>query len=1075
MFRLPVTTERELAMKRQFLSRLRNAMGWSHDRAGKYGRRSLFLEQLEARRVFTLPATLTFAEGDAIAYNGPTVDLVNDTLSFDAFIDFAGDVDSFYFAPQFTGSFTFVVGDFGNTVDPEIAVFNASTGQQIGYNDDQSVSNDDARLVINLTADVRYIIAVADLSASTAGNVSITVSAPFRTGSFLLAPDTFGDASSSVLLDVATDIDYYSISAPSDATGNLSITTVGSTFNHRLALFGANGSLIQGPLVSLNFSSVIPNQEYRIAVFASNYASSGTLNLVVNFAQSGTVVSNTLDAGPGSLRQAILDANAHPNDPGVADKIRFDIPGAGPHKIAIVSALPSITEVVEIDGSTQPGTGVTPTVAIDGAGLVGAVDGFRIFADGTVIRKLNIRKFPGDGIDVRASNVLLESNTIGTDWRGQIDLGNSGNGILILGGSDNVIESNVVSGNGLNGIAISGNAADRNTLNGNTVGARFGGNSALPNHSNGVSIVDGDLNRITNNTISGNTESGVELSGSANSNLLGRNKIGLRQSGTAALPNGGDGVLLLASGNQIGGNRVNLRNVISGNGKSGIAIRGTVASNNIVEGNYIGTNLSGTAAVANLSDGVTVAGAAGNRIGSATDAAAGNLISGNRGSGVTFSQAGSTGSLAAGNVIGLDADGLTELGNLLNGVAINGNATNVQVGGSSLTSRNVISANGSAGVFIAASATNNRVSRNSIGVNTAGSARSNGTSGVLIQGSGNTVGGATASFQNIIAGNATGITLSGASATNNAIKFNIIGTATAGNSGNGIQIVGGASENVIGPQNTIQRNATGIQVNGGSIANKITQNSIAENTNLGIDLFPSVGVTPNDAADADNGANGLQNFPLFFGNPLLIGNDLEVSFSVNSAPVNSAYPLTIEFFVSDGSSEGSRFVGTTVYTSANFSSGVKTVSFAGAGVGLIAGTTKLVGLATALNGNSSEFSPQRTLASAGARLGAPLYQPLADVNRDTFVNSTDAVLVIDAVNRNQAYSAQYDLNNDSLVSPVDVLFVVRAIQMSKSNSQAVAIADTLSTKEVWDRSLVELMTKGLPDVAEALKISAWIK
>ncbi len=161
---------------------------------------------------------MTFAEGSMVVYNGPTVDTVNDTLSFDAFIDFAGDIDSYILAPQFSGTYTIDVGDFGNTVDPEVAVYVASTGVRVGYNDDLSEFNDDARLVLNLIADVRYIIAVADFPHTNAGNVSMIVTAPFRTGSFLLFPDPFGDASASITLDVGTDIDYYSIIAPANAT-----------------------------------------------------------------------------------------------------------------------------------------------------------------------------------------------------------------------------------------------------------------------------------------------------------------------------------------------------------------------------------------------------------------------------------------------------------------------------------------------------------------------------------------------------------------------------------------------------------------------------------------------------------------------------------------------------------------------------------------------------------------------------------------------------------------------------------------------------------------------------------------
>ncbi len=74
-------------------------LGSSSHRIG--GRRKLRFEPLETRRVLTLPATQSFAEGDLLVYNGPTVDTVNDTASFDAFIDFAGDVDSYLLRHSF--------------------------------------------------------------------------------------------------------------------------------------------------------------------------------------------------------------------------------------------------------------------------------------------------------------------------------------------------------------------------------------------------------------------------------------------------------------------------------------------------------------------------------------------------------------------------------------------------------------------------------------------------------------------------------------------------------------------------------------------------------------------------------------------------------------------------------------------------------------------------------------------------------------------------------------------------------------------------------------------------------------
>lgn len=1045
-------------------------------------------EQLEPRYLLTLPASLIFAEGDTITYNGPTVDLVNDTLSFDAFIDFAGDTDSYFFAPQFTGTYTIDVGDFGNTVDPEVAVYIANTGQQVGYNDDLSSVNDDARLVLNLTADVRYIIAVADNPATTAGNLSIIVSAPFRTGSFLIVPDAFGDATASAILDVPTDIDYYSITAPADATGVLTISASGSTFNQRLALFNSAGTLLQGPLVAINISNVNPSQEYRIAVFSSNFTSSGSLQLHVNFAQSGAVVSNTADAGPGSLRQAILDANAHPNVSGEPDKIRFAIPGVGPHIISLTSALPDITEAVDIDGGTQPGTGATPTVAISGAALTGGADGLRILADGTSIRKLNIRQFPSDGIQVQANFVLLQDNTIGTDAGGVAAFGNGNYGIRIQNRSNNQIRSNVLSGNVQGGIFIFGNAADGNILDGNTIGARFGGNTPLPN-ANGVVVTDGDSNVISNNVISGNTLSGIFFSGSSNTNSVTGNKIGAKSLGNAALPNGGDGILIQSSGNTIGGNLAASRNVISGNAKTGITISGVAATNNVIEGNRIGTNLNGNAAVPNAGDGIRVVNASNNRIGSATDALARNVISGNTGSGVTFSQAGSTGGVLFGNFIGVASNGTSALGNSGNGVLLTAGATNVKIGGSTGLSRNIVSANGAHGISISAGSNTNRITRNRIGTTSAGAPLGNTGSGIFIQSSGNTIGGVNVNAGNIIAGNVQGITFSGAGAVTNKVSFNTIGTDTASNTGRGIQFVSGASRNTVGPGNTIRRNETGILVSDGSIRNKITQNSIGENINLGIDLLPAPGATANDAADADGGANLKQNWPAIAGSPLLIGADVEITFRVQSSPTNSAYPLTIEFFVSDGGGEGAQLLGSTLYTEANFAAGDKTISFTGAGAGLTVGTTKIVATATDLNGNTSEFSTQRTLASGGARLSTATRDSgnQLDVNDNGVVNSADAVELINFLNRTDATDGRgivvnsvapalrYDVSGDGMVSPLDVLLVVRGLRKNSSANQSVPSVKQLEDEDFWNSVLNELDQEDLTAIKPALLKSKWLK
>ncbi len=146
-----------------------------------------------------------------------------------------------------------------------------------------------------------------------------------------------------------------------------------------------------------------------------------------------------------------------------------------------------------------------------------------------------------------------------------------------------------------------------------------------------ILIFDGDSNRLIGNTVSGNTLAGVVFSGSATLNSLEGNKVGTNTNGTAGVPNGGEGVFIQSARNTLTANGAT-RNVISGNVGSGIALRGSTATGNVVEGSNIGTDASGMLAIPNLGDGIRVVGAPNTRIGTATNALNGNVISGNVGS-----------------------------------------------------------------------------------------------------------------------------------------------------------------------------------------------------------------------------------------------------------------------------------------------------------------------------------------------------------------------------------------------------------------------------------------------------------
>ena len=234
-----------------------------------------------------------------------------------------------------------------------------------------------------------------------------------------------------------------------------------------------------------------------------------------------------------------------------------------------------------------------------------------------------------------------------------------------------------------------------------------------------------------------------------------------------------------------------------------------------------------------------------------------------------------------GNFIGTDVVGASDIGNSGAGLAITDSSDNV-VGGTSVVARNVISGNGSNGVFILSSfgpATDNQVQGNLIGTDAAGTVGlGNGLSGVLINSaSNNTIGGSTTAARNVISGNNThGVFISGSTGgTGNLVQGNFIGVQVdgvgpLGNSNHGVFITFNASGNVIGGTtsglgNTIAYNdGDGVRV-GIANANAVVSNSIYSNA-LGIDLVngsfngdvvtidsSTIGVTPNDVVRSGSG------------------------------------------------------------------------------------------------------------------------------------------------------------------------------------------------------------------------------
>jgi len=203
------------------------------------------------------------------------------------------------------------------------------------------------------------------------------------------------------------------------------------------------------------------------------------------------LVTTTADAGIGSLSQAILDANASPNVDG-PDQIRFAIPGAAPHEIAVAAALPAITDAVVIDGASQrdgmaqPDGGATVArVTIDGGLLSRPADGLVLRAGSSTIRGLGIRGFDGDAIRLEGGgSSTIEGNVIGDETTGDDEersRRNTGNGIAIVDSPDNTIGGsdlslrNIIAGNGGIGVRVVGAASIGNAILGNRIVGNAGG------------------------------------------------------------------------------------------------------------------------------------------------------------------------------------------------------------------------------------------------------------------------------------------------------------------------------------------------------------------------------------------------------------------------------------------------------------------------------------------------------------------------------------------------------------------------------------------------------------------------
>ena len=558
--------------------------------------------------------------------------------------------------------------------------------------------------------------------------------------------------------------------------------------------------------------------------------------------------------GEISLREAILATN---NTVG-ADTINFGIAGAGTHVINLASALPSITDTVTIDGSSEPDYAAnTPVVRIDGATAGGSASGitFTGTSDGSTLRGLMVTRFTVDGIVVQsgADGITIAGNWIGTSGTGSTGVGNADDGIDLRGtgaiiGGTGPSDRNVITNSGDEGVDIVGAGVTGHLIQGNFIGVDPDGSTGGGNADVGIAIISGSGNTIggatpeARNVISMNLE-GIEINTS--NNVVQGNYIGTDASGTLDRGNrSDDGVEIQGSstGNTIGGTVAGAGNLISGNAGSGVRIVG--GSGHLVSGNLIGTDITGSTDLGNSGVGVYLSGTSNNVIGGTTSDGR-NVISGNDSHGVEVAGATTTGNVILGNYIGTNAAGMAGVRNEGNGIRLTTNQSTT-VGGTTAGAGNVISGNNNSGtsadgIYITGGGSHT-VQGNNIGLGADGSMLlGNYSSGVAISSStNNLIGGATAAARNVISGNTLGVSISGSS-TGNDVQGNYIGTDATGlldrgNTSDGLVISGGAQYNTIGGTTGNHRNIISGNDNDGIwITGAGTDNNTVQGNWIGVD------------------------------------------------------------------------------------------------------------------------------------------------------------------------------------------------------------------------------------------------
>lgn len=785
------------------------------------------------------------------------------------------------------------------------------------------------------------------------------------------------------------------------------------------------------------------------------------------------VVTNTNANGAGSLAQAISNAYGA----GGNQTITFNItPLAATYTInpgQLNLGNGGAPTSLLIDATTQPGYTGVPVMIIRGNG---SQNGFNVNMSRLTIKGFIVQNYTnGYYLNGGTANVI-ESCWFGVNADGTTNSGNASNkdyGILVEGGGSvsigsktdfSVATRNLISGNGVGGIKFSG--AGANCYVGNSyIGTDITGTLALANgdktpmeteYRHGITISGTSGVTIKRNVISGNKSGGIDYTGNSGSSIVMGNKIGTDFTGTLPLGNRNFGLRVKGSGGHtIGGIASVDRNIISANGSNDYQHEQNTTNpsrfdwynscgiylfnsgNNSVIGNYIGVDSTGTkttvstshdmgnfyvgikidGSVVSVNNKVGVAGGGnvvgGNGFRSSAAAAAGGITAPLDGHGMIIKDSRIQNTTVLGNYVGVGADGTSKIGNMQDGISVQGSASTV-IGGLAVGERNIIGDN-TWGIFVAsnyydAQSTNCQIIGNYIGTNASGtSAIGNGNKPGGTEGGGigiihftqNTV-----VQNNVVSGNKVGISLGGNSpaigsdvgkgSTGTKINGNVIGRGANGttsikNDADGIYLYAQTNGNQIGvtTANTIASNGANGIYGEDTYSNTIQKNTISNNGGEGIILKTSYsniiggvaaglgnviannagnGISISDASSVNNSihrneiacnggrgiqlsasANGSYAKPTFSGTATAL---------VITGPVGS----TIEVYSLDGCNNCSGTIKNKLQGKTFITSGPSPLNFAGTS-GVQYTATASAGSTTAAH-NTSEFSDCYSICSS---------------------------------------------------------------------------------------------------------------